>query len=1014
MREYGFNARTYRYGFLLIVAGWLAFVSNVASAQYRVFIWGKNAEFQLGTAPPSWTDGHNTYYGRSIPGFIPAFNVGAVASGSIVQIAAGDNHTLALKNDGTIWAWGDNTYGQLGNGSGAANSDRPVQVARLTGVIAIAAGGSHSIALKSDGTVWTWGANNNGQLSIGTTSNPSLIPVQVTLYAPVTQIAAGANHCIALQNDGTIWLWGSDGSGQLGNNSGDQNEPARLVQFSNVIQIAAGGNNSLAQTKDGNYWAWGAINTQGPVKISGLSNVTQFSLNGVYPLILKNDGTLWYLTNSGGLQVVQASGISNVVAVSSSANFDLVARKDGTVWSLGVNYDGDLGNGTATSTSGWNWVQAKGVSNVVQAPTGAPHFILAAGAQHSIALESDGKLWSWGDNEYGQLSLRSPEDQSRPTRPRITLGSVVSAAAGKDGNGNAYYLFLHKDGTIWSWGSGGNGQLGDGGTADTYTTTTQVYNFSGAVQVAANQNASSYAVKNDGTVWGWGNNNGGQLGDGTTTERNVATQVVNLTGVTAIAPATYHVLALRSDGTVWAWGDNTYGELGDGTYTGRTTPGQVSGLTNIIAIGAGERFSMALKADGTVWTWGDNGYDELGGSTGGNVPGQVPSLSGIVAIAAGNIHAMALKSDGTVFCWGDNTGGELGNGTTTDSATPQQVPNLTDVVAIFAGDDGFGGESFAIKSDHSVWAWGNDRHGQLGDGALTLNSGDFYTLAQPNPTQVFLQGVTKIISGGSVTLALVKDVDPDFNGDGNSDLLWQNSLTAQQQVWYMDGASSNYQTALFGTPISDTWTLAGAADLTNNGQYDLIWQNNSSGKVNDWLMNGITPVSYVHVYPITPAEWHVVGGADINNDFFPDLIWQNTQTQAVKICYLNNGVWNQQNWDLLFNLPAGWLVAGTADIDGDGYPDIIAQNTTTGAVRVWYLKGNQWTGATDDLATQATSPGRLASIQDLDGDNGPDLIWQTSTGSVICWPQDVIGGYSLSAITLATGVAAGWSIARAH
>ena len=185
--------------------------------------------------------------------------------------------------------------------------------------------------------------------------------------------------------------------------------------------------------------------------------------------------------------------------------------------------------------------------------------------------------------------------------------------------------------------------------------------------------AHTVALKQDGTVWAWGGNDYGQLGDGTQTDSLTPVQVRGLYNVTAIAAGGYHTVALKQDGTVWAWGDNTYGELGDGTQTDRLTPVQVSGLsTNVTAIAAGYLHTVAQKLDGTAWTWGSNYNGQLGDGkqTDRYTPVQVSGLSNVIAIAAGSAHATALKQDGTVWGWGWDFAGQLGDGTTTDSPTP--------------------------------------------------------------------------------------------------------------------------------------------------------------------------------------------------------------------------------------------------------------------------------------------------------------------------------------------------------
>src|SRR5215204_5283319 len=266
--------------------------------------------------------------------------------------------------------------------------------------------------------------------------------------------------------------------------------------------------------------------------------------------------------------------------------------------------------------------------------------------------------------------------------------------------------------TLSAWGGNRDGQLGNGTTADS-STPVQVSDLVG-VRGAAGGQGHSLALKDDGTVWGWGRYPGN-------TDSSTPVQVTDpndpsgyLSGVRAIAASGYHSQALKNDGTVWAWGANFYGQLGNGTTTNSSTPVQVSGLDGIeaIAAGAGESHSLALRNDGTVWAWGSNAVaarrrisGQLGREdiTESSTPVEVGNLDGVEAIAAGYCHSLALKDDGTVWAWGLNLMGVLGTGTTYEhSSTPVQVSEVGGIETIAAGDV----HSLALKNDGTVWAWG--------------------------------------------------------------------------------------------------------------------------------------------------------------------------------------------------------------------------------------------------------------------------------------------------------------------
>jgi alpha-tubulin suppressor-like RCC1 family protein len=336
---------------------------------------------------------------------------------------------------------------------------------------------------------------------------------------------------------------------------------------------------------------------------------------------------------------------------------------------------------------------------------------IAGGEYHSLALRNDGIVWAWGYNGDGELGTTT--DSSVPVEVQGLTNAIAIAGGGQ------HSLAVRRDGTVWAWGYNYYGELGNGTTTIHSTVPVQVQGLTDAIAIAGG-GYHSLVVKSDGTVWAWGLNDHGQLGNGTITNSRVPVLVQGLTNVVAIAGGMDHNLALRSDGTVWAWGYNGNGQLGNGTATNSGVPVEVQGLTNTIGIGGGVYHSLAVRSDGTVWAWGDNYHGELGNGTATNsgVPVEVQGLTNVVAIAAGVYHSLALRNDGTVWAWGGNSWGELGNGKTTDSSVPVEVQGLTNAIAIAGGAL----HSLAIRSDGTVWAWGYNNFGQLGNGTSDISS----------------------------------------------------------------------------------------------------------------------------------------------------------------------------------------------------------------------------------------------------------------------------------------------------
>jgi alpha-tubulin suppressor-like RCC1 family protein len=667
--------------------------------------WGDDGAGALGT-------------GRSLESLLP---IPVPGISGVVAIAAGDAHTVALKSDGTVWTWGRNAEGQLGDGTTNGRST-PAPVPGLANVVAIAAGSIHTVAVKSDGTVWTWGPNYVGQL--GRDGNGSLTPQQVPGITNALTVAAGWETTFAILRDGTVLAWGRDDDGQLGTGeTAPQYQgiatPKLVVGLTGIVQVAGGDRHTLARKADGTLFVWGD-NSNGnfgngssgsssnvPFVVPGISNAT-FIGAGTYSLVIRSDGSTWAWGSNGDGQLddsytdrlapVRIAGLPAVRTASLSLLHAATVAQDGSVWSWGYNNQGALGDGTTDRSSAP--LQAHGISNVTA---------VASGGSHAVALKNDGTVWAWGANGAGQLGNGERIFSSTPLVPNGGTGFAAIAAGGR------HSLALKSDGTVAASGNNDYGQLGDG-TSVSHTTFQPVSGISGVVQVSAGY-YHSVARKSDGTVWTWGLDYLGRLGTGPDAPDALApAQVTTLSNITDISAGGGHTLALRADGTVWAWGENAYGQLGDGTTTPRYFPVQVPGLTDVVQVAAGADHSLVRKRDGTVWAWGSNYAGHLGDGTTTDRPTPAPvvGLANAIQVSAGNSFSAAVTADGSVWMWGANYDGQLGDGTFDQQVVPERLSGLTNVARISAGTS----HTLALKSDGLVVAWGLNGYGQLGDGTL--------------------------------------------------------------------------------------------------------------------------------------------------------------------------------------------------------------------------------------------------------------------------------------------------------
>jgi alpha-tubulin suppressor-like RCC1 family protein len=772
------------------------------------------------------------------------------------RVSAGDYHTIALATNGTLWTWGLNLVGQLGIGN-TYDCILPVSIGTDTDWSEISCGEVHTLGLKSNRTLWSWGGNGAGQLGMGDTESQNWEPFQIGTDSDWLRIAAGNAHNLALKTNGTIWSWGSNTWGELGvGDTNDKFSPTLVGTDSDWSRITAGNAHSLAIKTNGMLWGWG-FNISGqlglgdtadwqiltPTQIGTMTDWSMVTVGTDYTIGIKTNGTMLVTGNNdyGQLGLGDNIGRNTLTQINSDSDWvmseggkrnnpaamaTIAIKTNGSLWSWGDNQFGQLGLGDTIERN-----------TPTQIGTASDWSFIGGFFAQTVTIKTNGSLWVWGQNSAYQLGLGDtinrdiPYPLGSPSPPLYLLLIIISSSQitlcwtdisinesgfkverkfGSTGtyqeigttnsnvnsyvdsgifppvsiyyrvrsynkygdspysnekkvilsgdwfkivSGLAHTIGLKTNRTLWAWGQNGYGQLGDETT--TNRNSPREIGINSDWSAIAAGDSYTIAIKTNpaggGTLWSWGYNNvDTRLGLGDTINRTTPSQIGNNSDWLMVEAGDTHAIALKTNKTIWVWGVNSLGQLGLGDTNNRNTPTQIIIGTDSdwSTVAAGYYYTIALKTTGTIWSWGTNGSGQLGlgDNTQRNTPSQIGTDSNWFMIAAGKQHTLVLKTDYTIWSWGYNAFGQLGLDDTTQRNTPTQIGTNSDWSVIATGYS----HSLGIKTNGSIWAWGYNNKGQLGlvDYGSATN--------RKTPTQIEMDSNWQGITGGNAHTISIK------------------------------------------------------------------------------------------------------------------------------------------------------------------------------------------------------------------------------------------------------------------
>lgn len=613
----------------------------IKNSDGTLWCWGNNSSGQLGI-------------GSTTTKVIP-FQVGTY---SYKKVAAGANHTCAIKSDDTLWCWGNNTARQLGDGSAVSTQLNPVQVSGSSDRYKeVFAGNNETCGILTTDDLKCWGENTYAQSSgggAGTISSFVATPTIVDAGTAYAKVAIGSYHACAITTLGALKCWGLNGSGQVGDSTGIDKYIPTVIYSANASDVTAGSTHTCAVVS-GILQCWGA----------------------------NSFGQLGVGTTTGAYAPLTVGG--SVVAVSAGNAHTCAILSDSSVKCWGMNTYSQLGNGKEDFVKTMSLVETAYAS-------------VAQSENHTCGLTTSGAVRCWGTNSFGQVGDGTQNTRSSPVM--IIPNGVAQIATGPFGS-----CAVFTSGKLQCWGYNLNGRLGDGTTNIRMRPTDII--ASGVSQVSMGSD-STCALMTDGSVKCWGNNNSyGKVGNGSTVTQLTPVQVI-ASGATQVSVGSTHACALVS-GKVFCWGDNTYGQYGNFSNAFSTTPMDTGVMMDKISAGA--TYTCGISS-GDLFCWGRNNFNQLGDLTAvdKNVPTQIDIGTPYSNITASTYHTCGVTTGGLLRCWGNNSSGQIG-------ASGGSTPTTLIASGVASSSLGLVG-TCALMTNGYVNCIGGNAAGQLGLGNL--------------------------------------------------------------------------------------------------------------------------------------------------------------------------------------------------------------------------------------------------------------------------------------------------------